>query len=130
MTAPTIILAEPDTRAKAIVWARRAPCGTLLTFQPPRKHSPAQSAKLHATLTEIAATVTWHDRQLTVGDWKDVFIAALRSAHGQLDTVPGLDGGLVMLGLHTAELTGAEMSELIDMAVTFAGAHTEPHPDA
>jgi hypothetical protein len=75
-----------------------------------------QNALMWATLREIALKVEWYRQKLKPEEWKDVFTAAIR----QQRAVPGLDGGVVMLGLHTSRMSKQEMSELIDLINSFA----------
>ena len=47
--------------------------------------------------------------------WKDVFTSSLKKQ----DVVPGLDGGFVVLGLSTSEMTKQEMSDLLELMAAF-----------
>lgn len=75
-----------------------------------------QNAMLWATLRLISKHVEWHGEKLKPEEWKDIFTAAIRKQR----SVPGLDGGLVFLGLHTSRMSKSEMSELLDLIDSFA----------
>lgn len=78
--------------------------------------SLAQNARLWAMLTEISRQVDWYGQKLTPEDWKHVFTAALKKTRA----VPGIDGGIVVLGQSTSRMTKAEMSELQTLMEAFA----------
>jgi len=77
--------------------------------------SLAQNALLWATLTDISKQVDWYGRKLTPEDWKHVFTASLTKQ----EVVPGIDGGFVVLGKSTSQMTKAEMSELQELMQAF-----------
>lgn len=79
------------------------------------KRSTEQNKKLWATLGEIARQVEWYGQKLTAEDWKHILSASLK----QQRAVPGINGGFVVLGLSTKEMTKAEMSELLELAMAF-----------
>lgn len=74
-----------------------------------------QNSRLWAMLTDVSNQVDWYGRKLTPTEWKCVFSAALRKQ----DVVPGLDGGFVVLGLSTSQMTRAEMSDLQTLIEAF-----------
>jgi len=74
-----------------------------------------QNRRLWAMLTDVSEQVDWHGRQLTPEEWKHVFTAALTKQ----DSVPGLDGGFVVLGKSTSKMTKVEMSELQELMAAF-----------
>lgn len=82
-----------------------------------------QNALMWVTLREISRIVEWYGQKLKPEEWKDVFTAAIR----QQRAVPGLNGGVVMLGLHTSRMSKEEMSELIDLINSFAAEHGVEH---
>lgn len=81
----------------------------------PATRSLDQNAKMWACLTDISKQVDWYGTKLSPEDWKHVLSANLK----QQRSVPGIDGGFVVLGLPTSKMTIAEMSELIELAVAF-----------
>ncbi len=74
----------------------------------PETRSLAQNARLWAMLTDISEQVQWYGRKLSAEDWKHLFTAHLCKQ----DVVPGLDGGFVVLGKSTSQMTKSEMGDL------------------
>lgn len=72
-----------------------------------------QNDKMWAMLTEVAAQTAWHGDKLSENDWKDLFSGAVKVAGGGVRAVPGLEGGIMLLGLRTSEMTVAEMADLL-----------------
>jgi hypothetical protein len=79
-----------------------------------------------ATLTDVSNQVDWHGNKLTPDEWKDVFTAALKSQK----VVPGIDGGFVVIGARTSQMTIAEMSEVIELATAFGAQNGVEFNDA
>jgi hypothetical protein len=79
------------------------------------KRSNEQNRLMWAALTDIANQVSWYGERLTADDWKTMLTASLRKQR----TVPGVDGGFVVLGLSTSKMTKEEMSELLELAMAF-----------
>lgn len=79
------------------------------------KRSDAQNRLLWARLGELSRQVNWHGQKLTPEDWKDVLTAALRKQR----VVPGVDGGFVVLGQRTSQMSKSEMSELLELIGAF-----------
>jgi len=110
----TLPLYEPVQAHKAIVEAYKHAkawlvAGHRLTLEiRPEKRSDAQNRRLWAMLGEISQQVDWYGQKLTAEEWKHVFSASLK----RQKAVPGLDGGFVVLGQSTSQMTKAEMSEL------------------
>lgn len=77
--------------------------------------SAEQNDRLHAMLTDVSQQVEWNGSKRDVEAWKDIFTAALRSANHNLDVVPGLYGGFVLLGMHTSSMTVAELGDLMTL---------------
>lgn len=88
--------------------------------------STAQNSLMWAALTDVSEQVVWHGRRLTAEEWKHVFSASLK----RQDVVHGLDGGFVVLGQSTSQMTKREMTDLIDLIHAFGAQHgvtfTEP----
>jgi S-adenosylmethionine:diacylglycerol 3-amino-3-carboxypropyl transferase len=78
-----------------------------------------QNARMWAMLNDVARQVDWYGRRLAPEEWKDVFTAALK----RQKVVPGLDGGFVVLGASSREMTVAEMSELMELIEAFGAEH-------
>jgi hypothetical protein len=81
----------------------------------PATRSLKQNARFWAMLDEISEQIDWYGRKLTPEEWKHVFTAALKKQ----DVVPGLDGGFVVLGQSTSNMSVAEMTELIELCTAF-----------
>lgn len=81
----------------------------------PVTRSLEQNAKMWACLTDISKQVDWYGNTLSPDDWKHVLSASLRKQRA----VPGIDGGFVVVGLQTSQMTIAEMSEMIELAHAF-----------
>lgn len=79
------------------------------------KRSDAQNRLLWARLGELARQVNWHGQKLAAEEWKDVLTAALKKQR----VVPGVDGGFVVLGQRTSQMSKTEMTELLDLIGAF-----------
>jgi len=77
------------------------------------KRTLPQNDKMWAMLTEFADQATWAGKKRSTADWKDLLTAAVKVAGGGVEVVPGLEGGIMVLGLHTSDLSAAEMGDLI-----------------
>ena len=86
----------------------------------PSTRSLEQNARLWSLLTDISRQVDWYGRHLTPHEWKNVFTASLKKQ----DVVPGIDGGFVVLGVSTSQMTKAEMCDLQTLIEAF-GAERE-----
>lgn len=115
---PTLVLHSDAMRAKAVRWVCAAPRDTAIVFRKPKRTLP-QNDKLHAMLTELAPQVEWGGKRRSVEDWKDIFTAALKSQQSGLEVVPGIEGGFVLLGMHTADLRKDDFADLITLVEMF-----------
>ncbi len=79
------------------------------------KRSDPQNRLMWACLGDLARQVDWHGQKLDAEAWKDMATAALKRQR----VVPGIDGGFVVLGQRTSQMTKAEMTELIDFLFAF-----------
>ena len=74
-----------------------------------------QYKKMWAMLTDISRQKERSGKLRSPEDWKDLFTASIKMAKQQtLEAVPGLEGGVVILGLHTSKMSVEDMSELIE----------------
>jgi hypothetical protein len=128
---PTIIVNRPSDRALAARWVATAAYGTTISFAAAGRSLP-QNARLHAMCTDVANQIPWAGKKRSVEAWKDIFTAALLSADHELDVVPGINGGFVLLGLHTSSLKKAQMGELMDLIEAWGAQNgvefSEPEP--
>jgi hypothetical protein len=113
MGRATLILANDGIRAKAKRWIDGARPLSRVEFKGPSRSLP-QNAKMWAMLTEVSEQAVWYGKRRSPEQWKDLFTGSLKSAAENLETVPGLTGGFMLLGLHTSEMDVAEMVELIE----------------
>lgn len=119
MTAPvTFSLESPKQRSRAMAFLANAPTDAYVAFSRAKRTGP-QNAKLHAMITDVAGQVEWAGSKRDVEAWKDIFTAALRSATHGLDVVPGINGGFVLLGMHTSAMSKAEVADLIELVAAF-----------
>lgn len=66
-------------------------------------------------MTDLSRQVIWHGQKLTKEEYKDLLTAGLKKQKA----VPGIDGGFVMIGASTSNMTKEEMSDLIALAHAF-----------
>jgi hypothetical protein len=114
MNGPTVILSNRVRRDQAHRLIETAPAESVVVIAKP-KRTLDQNSRLHAMITDVARQVEWSGSKRTVEAWKDIFTAALRSANHGLDVVPGLNGGFVLLGMHTSGMSVAEAGELMTL---------------
>lgn len=120
MTRHLITIHGPSDREKAARWAAHAKDGMRIEFKQARR-SAGQNDKLWAMLTEVADQVPWHGIKLSPGDWKFIFLDALKR---ELRVVPNIDGtGFVNLGRSSSDLSKAEMSDMIELIHEFGARH-------
>lgn len=81
----------------------------------PEKRSTAQNRRMWAMLNELAEQVVWHGQKLSADDWKTMCTAALRKQR----VLPGIEGGFVVMGESTSQMTVAEMGALMDFMEAF-----------
>lgn len=81
--------------------------------------SLAQNRMLWACLHDISQQVVWYGRKMDAESWKHVFSAALK----QQETVPGINGGFVVLGQSTSKMRVSEMRDLIAIIHAFGAEH-------
>ncbi|ARL91001.1 recombination protein NinB [Burkholderia pseudomallei] len=107
-------LVHPTARQLASKACINAPDGYVAEIKP-RTRSLDQNAKMWAMLADISRQVDWYGQKLTSEEWKDVLTAALKKQK----VVPGLDGGFVVIGARTRNMTIKEMSELVELMYAF-----------
>lgn len=118
MTPITIILTDDNRREQASRVLAKAPARSVFKIEPPVR-TLSQNDRLHAMITDVARQVEWHGAKRNVEAWKDIFTAALRSANHGLDVVPGINGGFVLLGMHTSKMSKAEVGDLMTLIEAF-----------
>lgn len=80
-----------------------------------------QNARLNAMCQDVARQVIWHGQRLSKDDWRHIFVASYRK--GQR-AVPGIDGGFVVLGASSRDLSITECSDVMEIIAAF-GAERE-----
>jgi NinB protein len=108
------ILAHELARKNAQQAILEAPTGYFVSIKPPTR-TLMQNNRLWAMLTDVSRQVDWYGRKLTPENWKDVFTAALKKQ----DVVPAIDGGFVVLGRSTSNMTKQEMIDLQELISAF-----------
>lgn len=111
MSQVTIILSNDATRERFCRWVQAAPKGTVASLKGHKRSIP-QNSRLWAMLTDVARQAEWHGKKRTTEEWKDLFSGAVKAASTGLEVVPGLEGGFMLLGLRTSEMTKDEMCDL------------------
>ena len=106
-------------RMKAMAWIRNAPEGTRVEFKAPRRTVP-QSDKMWAMLTDVSKQVKHHGLWLSSEDWKLLFLDALQS---DKRLVPNLDGNGFVALTRSSDLSGGEMSDLIELIAAYGATH-------
>ena len=95
-----------------------SPDGYVVDIRPPTRNLD-QNSLLWPWLTAISKGVDWYGKKLTNEEWKDVLTASLKRER----VVPGINGGFVVLGQHTSEMSKKDFSELLELTITFATQH-------
>ena len=111
--------------SRRLAWEaiKSAPDGYVVQIKAPTR-SLEQNAKLHAMIGEmVKAGVQWYGSAMDVEDWKNLFTAAIKRDQR---VVPGMDGGFVILGLHTSQMTIREINEMIERVYAFGLSQTPP----
>lgn len=86
----------------------------------PRTRSLDQNAIFWSILTDLSRQVDWMVNgvatKLEAEEWKDVLSASLTQ---ETRMSQGIRGGIVILGQRTSKMTVRQMSELIELALSF-----------
>lgn len=79
-----------------------------------------QNSKMWAMLTDISKQIEWAGSLRSPEDWKVIMTASLKMANNEsLQAVPGVEGGVVILGLHTSKMSLKDFSDLIEYLYMF-----------
>jgi len=114
-TRATVQIKSNADRNLIARWAANVPVGTSVEFRAPRR-STDQNALMWSLLGQLSAQVEWCGKKRSPEDWKDLTTAALRNA----EFVPGINPGTVVpLGMRTSQMTGPEISDLIESIIAF-----------
>lgn len=115
---PCVIIRTDSDRQRASRWALAAPAGTAVEFKQ-KGRSNDQNAALWSLLTQVSAQRPYHNGvKMSAVLWKAVFMQALGA---ELVMLPNLDGdGLFPFGHRSSKLTVSEMSDLIELILSWA----------
>ena len=108
------VLTHDLARQRAVEAVRNAPQGHEVRIKEPTRTTDA-NAKLWAMLTDVSRQVKWYGNKLTPEDWKHLFSAVLKDQR----TVPGINGGFVVMGLSTSRMSKREFSDLLELIYAF-----------
>jgi len=129
MEKATIIIHGPSQRRFAISQIEKAPIGWCITIKE-AKRTDLQNKKLWPMLQDVSRQVEWYGNRLTSEEWKDVFTAALKKEK----VVPGINGGFVVLGQRTSQMSKRVFAELVELIYAFGAENgvvwSEPQEDA
>ncbi len=108
-------LAHDEARRRVAEFARQASAGMEVIFREPKRTSE-QNALMWSWLTCFSDQLQWPVNglmeRLTPTEWKDILTAAYSQ---ELQRVaPGLNGGMVLLGMRTSDMGKRQMAEFID----------------
>lgn len=122
MEKATFLLRSDNVRQNCISAIQQLPTDTdkplQVTIQEDTR-SLAQNRMLWACLHDVSTQVVWYGRKLDSESWKNIFSAAQH----QQDTVPGINGGFVVLGKSTSKMRVSEMRDLITIIHAFGAEH-------
>lgn len=111
-------LVSDSVRRAAADAVAAAPDGFVVEIRP-RTRSLEQNSRMWSMLTDVSQQIDWYRRRLSPEDWKHIFTAELEN----LDTVPGISGGIVVLGQSTRKMSVKKMSDLIELIDSFGAEH-------
>lgn len=118
MEKQTFLLRNSNIRQNCIATIQHLPASPekplQVTIQEDTR-SLAQNRMLWACLRDVSEQVIWYGKKLDSESWKHVFSAALN----RQETVPGIDGGFVVLGKSTSKMRVGEMRDLITLIHAF-----------
>lgn len=112
MTRRLFVLDTRQKRSLVTKVVAELPQYARVEIKDPKRTLP-QNDKMWAMLTEFAEQAEWAGKPRTTNEWKDLFTGAVKVAGGGVEAVPGLEGGIMLLGLHTSDMSVAEMADLI-----------------
>lgn len=122
MEKQTYLLRNSSVKQNCITTIQQLPTDSArplqITIQEDTR-SLAQNRMLWACLHDVSQQVVWYGRKMDAESWKHVFSAALK----QQETVPGINGGFVVLGQSTSKMRVSEMRDLITIIHAFGAEH-------
>ena len=128
MEKQTFLLRDNRIRQNCIEAIQNLPANTEQPLQiiiQEDTRSIAQNRMLWACLRDVSQQVVWYGKKLDSDSWKNIFSASLK---GQ-ETVPGINGGFVVLGQSTSKMRVSEMRDLITLIHAFGAEHNVQFSD-
>lgn len=120
MSMPSFPLRTEQDRARAIGILQKVPLDKKFTWTLKEEvRSDPQNRRMWAMLRDISAQVVWYGQKLDSESWKHVFSAALE----QQQTVPGINGGFVVMGVSTRNKSKAWFSDMFQIMEAFGAEH-------
>jgi len=122
------MLRDSNIRQHIISTIQQLPANTSKPYQiiiQEDTRSIAQNRMLWSCLNDVSRQVIWYGRKMDSESWKHVFSASLKKQ----DTVPGIDGGFVVLGQSTSKMRVSEMRDLITLIHAFGANHNVTFSD-
>lgn len=113
MDRRAFVLTTKDRRANVARMVAELPKFSRVEIKGP-KRTLDQNSLLWARLTDFSEQAEWAGKRRTTFEWKDLLTGAVKVAGGGIEAVPGLEGGLMLLGLHTSDMSVEEMKDLLD----------------
>lgn len=108
-------LAHDEARRRAIDAVSTAPVGYVVEVKEPTRNLE-QNALLWVLLTAFSEQLTWPVNgamsYLTADEWKDILSAAFSRESQRV--AQGLDGGMVLLGMRTSQMSKREFGEFLE----------------
>lgn len=114
----TIFLVGPRQKQFAHQCIERAPNDYVCQIKQ-KTRTLEQNALMWALLSDLSKQVNWHGQYLTPDEWKDVMSASLKAQK----VVPGVDGGFVVIGARTSQMSKREMSDMCELIQAFGAEH-------
>lgn len=121
MARQVYTLWTPEQRSKVARLVAELPKFSRIEIKGPAR-TLDQNSKLWAMLTDLSEQAEWAGKPRSTHDWKDLMTAAVKVAAG-LEAVPGLEGGLMILGLHTSDMDVEEMADVITYMLKWGDEH-------
>lgn len=124
----TFVLRDSNIRQHIISTIQQLPANPSKPYQiviQEDTRSLAQNRMLWSCLNDLSRQVIWYGRKMDSESWKHVFSASLKKQ----DTVPGIDGGFVVLGQSTSKMRVSEMRDLITLIHAFGANHNVTFSD-
>ncbi|QBR52745.1 recombination protein NinB [Erwinia sp. QL-Z3] len=124
----TFVLRDSNIRQHIISTIQQLPANSSKPYQiviQEDTRSLAQNRMLWSCLNDVSRQVIWYGRKMDSESWKHVFSASLKKQ----DTVPGIDGGFVVLGQSTSKMRVSEMRDLITLIHAFGANHNVTFSD-